>query len=351
MASTKHYGDKPLNFSEKQIRDFFDRHLSKYFHVISQYSFRLAPRQRIGSLRPDFIVVNDRIGSVVLEVKDYKLETILGFRGLQVKLNICDFYGDDGYRKHPHVQADEYIDALAKEFKNAGSELVKRVGKQDFALGSAVIFTNILRSEFVARGFDAHVDMERTIFSEDINYTNGRNITRFLRKWLGRSEFVAALRQSEPEISSQPEIIVPPKTVDPIETRPLPEVPPVAQVQPSSARSVWFHARWAVPALIAVSVAAVALTSRSREAANPIPATDIEVVNNTECLHVRENPSPTAPSKGLLPSGTNAKVLDTASNGWKLVEATVTAPTVNCHAKVGILKGYVNPAYLTPASP
>ncbi|MHC5726439.1 MAG: 3'-5' exonuclease, partial [Nostoc sp.] len=99
-------------------------------------------------LHPDFIVLHPSRGLFILEVKDWKLETIQNINPSTVTL-----LTEDGIKevKHPLQQARDYALAVNKMLEK-DSLLVQQEGKYQGKLvipyGYGVVFTNITRKDF-----------------------------------------------------------------------------------------------------------------------------------------------------------------------------------------------------------
>jgi hypothetical protein len=99
-------------------------------------------------LHPDFIVLHPSRGLFILEVKDWKLDTIENINPLSVTL-----LTDNGIKevKHPLQQARDYVLAVNKMLEKDPA-LVQQEGKYQGKLvipyGYGVVFTNITRKDF-----------------------------------------------------------------------------------------------------------------------------------------------------------------------------------------------------------
>ncbi|MDL2285999.1 NERD domain-containing protein [Desulfococcaceae bacterium OttesenSCG-928-F15] len=122
---------------------------------------------------PDFVLYTPEVGLIVFEVKDWVLSQILGGDQNHFRLLIKD---REESRTNPQKQAREYIFDILNRIKNHGKPLVSTEtgyhGKAKIPVQSCVVFTNILRSEFIEKGLDKILSVKKALFSDDIHSTS-----------------------------------------------------------------------------------------------------------------------------------------------------------------------------------
>jgi hypothetical protein len=120
-------------------------------------------------LQPDFLILNPRRGLLVLEVKDWKAETIKLIDRFSVTLNI------DGRHKrasNPLEQAKQYAhslkDALERDPALVSEPGSAHEGRLAFPWGYGVVLTNISRKTFVDTGLDNVLSPDRVICQDEM---------------------------------------------------------------------------------------------------------------------------------------------------------------------------------------
>jgi len=118
---------------------------------------------------PDFIIYNDSIGLVILEVKDWSLNQILQADKKQFRLYLN---GKEETRKNPLLQAREYFisckEAIQKDGLLISGEGTSK-GNPKVPLSWGVVFTNINKFEFQEKSLDNVVEVEKTFFWDDLH--------------------------------------------------------------------------------------------------------------------------------------------------------------------------------------
>lgn len=119
---------------------------------------------RINERYPDFIILGPDLGILVLEVKDWQLESILN-------ADIENFYlSTSGVHKNPLKQARDYMNILVNELKQ-DKNLIQSEGKYkgnlSFTYGHGVIFTNIDKNSFKSR-FNQVISDQFIIYGDDL---------------------------------------------------------------------------------------------------------------------------------------------------------------------------------------
>jgi hypothetical protein len=128
------------------------------------YDVPMGPR----NAHPDFVVLHPRRGILVLEVKDFKLSTIL-----QADKNTWEIL-DNGVPKNvasPLLQARNYahqvIDALQRDPPLVQPEGPHQ-GKLAFPWSYGVVLTHITRKQFLDAGLNQAMDSNRVICSDEM---------------------------------------------------------------------------------------------------------------------------------------------------------------------------------------
>ena len=124
------------------------------------------------SANPDFIIIDDDLGVIVLEVKDYKKETILG--GNPNNLIIKTDNGEKSV-KNPFLQAKGYAEAINNILEKNDS-LVNREGiykgRLKFPYGYAVIFPYLRIRDSDQMGLDRVIPKNCLFLAEDTRYAS-----------------------------------------------------------------------------------------------------------------------------------------------------------------------------------
>jgi len=127
---------------------------------------------------PDFVTLHPQQGIVVLEVKDWRLETIINANSKQVEL-ITD--RGSVSTDNPFQQVREYmfsvVNTLQREplLVNGGGNFK---GKPVFSYGHGVVFTNITRKQFEQTDLCDVFPPERCIFRDEMTESIDPDIFR-----------------------------------------------------------------------------------------------------------------------------------------------------------------------------
>lgn len=120
---------------------------------------------RVSKRHPDFIILGPDLGLVVLEVKDWKLNSI--------KSADVNFFELEtmGQKVNPLRQARTYMFNIVDNLKK-DRELIKTSenfkGNLKFPFGHGVVFTNISRGVFQDSPFTGIIDEKQVIFQDDL---------------------------------------------------------------------------------------------------------------------------------------------------------------------------------------
>lgn len=121
------------------------------------------------TLHPDFLILNPRRGLLVLEVKDWKAETIQTIDRFSVTLHL------DGRLKqaaNPLEQAKQYAygvkDALERDPALLSEPGSQYQGRLAFPWGYGVVLTNISRKTFAEAGLENVIPPERVICQDEM---------------------------------------------------------------------------------------------------------------------------------------------------------------------------------------
>jgi hypothetical protein len=121
------------------------------------------------NVHPDFLILNPRRGLLVLEVKDWKADTIRSMDRFSVTLNV------DGRQKqtaNPLEQAKQYayslIGVLERDPALISEPGTAHQGRLAFPWGYGVVLTNISRKIFEEAGLSNVIPPERVICQDEI---------------------------------------------------------------------------------------------------------------------------------------------------------------------------------------
>jgi len=128
------------------------------------YDVPMGPR----NTHPDFCVMHPRRGILVLEVKDWKLSTIL-----QADKQTWEIMGDNGPKTviNPLEQARQYAHQVVNALERA-PQLVQpdgpHAGKLAFPWSYGVVFTNITRKQFEAAELQHAIEPHRVLCQDEM---------------------------------------------------------------------------------------------------------------------------------------------------------------------------------------
>ena len=124
-----------------------------------------------GNVHPDFIVFNPRRGLLVLEVKDWKLDTIQS-----MDRNSVDLLTSHGIKRqaNPLEQARQYAHQVVDILK-ADAQLTFSSGRMQgqlfFPWGYGVVLANITRKQFETTNLGEVIEPQRVICSDEMTET------------------------------------------------------------------------------------------------------------------------------------------------------------------------------------
>lgn len=148
---------------EKQVYHFLARVAKPDLDYIVWYSPDIKGRE------PDFILYNDDVGLIILEVKDWSLEQILEADRKQFRLYMN---GREESRKNPFQQAMGYFyacrDAIAKDGELLSADPANH-GKPKIPIHCGVILTNINKLEFREKALGAVIEEDLVFFWDDLH--------------------------------------------------------------------------------------------------------------------------------------------------------------------------------------
>ena len=148
---------------ERQVYHFFTSVAKPDIDYIVWYSPDIQGKE------PDFILYNDTVGLVILEVKDWSLEQILVADRKQFKLFMN---GKEEVRKNPFLQAQGYFHACMDAFTNDGQLLSTdpgSYGNPKIPIHCGVVFTNINKLEFREKALGDIIDEDHVFFWDDLH--------------------------------------------------------------------------------------------------------------------------------------------------------------------------------------
>ena len=128
------------------------------------YDVPMGPR----NTHPDFCVMHPRRGILVLEVKDWRLSTIL-----QADKQNWEIMGDNGPKTviNPLEQARQYANQVHRSLER-DPQLVQpngaHAGKLAFPWSYGVVFTNITRKQFEAAELHEAIEPQRVICQDEM---------------------------------------------------------------------------------------------------------------------------------------------------------------------------------------
>jgi hypothetical protein len=128
------------------------------------YDVPMGPR----NTHPDFCVMHPRRGILVLEVKDWRLSTLL-----QADKQNWEIMGDNGPKTviNPLEQARQYAHQVVKALER-DAQLVQpegaHAGKLAFPWSYGVVFTNITRKQFEAAELHKAIEPQRVICQDEM---------------------------------------------------------------------------------------------------------------------------------------------------------------------------------------
>lgn len=116
---------------------------------------------------PDFVLLHPRQGILVLEVKDWHKDTIVGANSKQVEL-----FGGTGPAENPFEQVRRYMFSVVNTLKCDPLLVIdsgRFKGQPVFAFGHGVVFTNITRRQFEQTDLHEVFPPERCIFRDEMS--------------------------------------------------------------------------------------------------------------------------------------------------------------------------------------
>jgi hypothetical protein len=141
----------------------------------------------IDGREPDFVLLSDRVGLLVLEVKDWALSQIAKANPQRFELKMG---GRTETRRNPLDQAKRYSRLLRqrirKDHRLLSTDPLHR-GKLKIPVGYGVVFANITRSDYLEKELDTVCPADRALFWDDLDGsscghpdTTGRAFTELL---------------------------------------------------------------------------------------------------------------------------------------------------------------------------
>lgn len=135
---------------------------------------------RVNERYPDFIILGPDLGILVLEVKDWQLQSILN-------ADIENFYlSTSGVNKNPLKQARDYMNILVNELKQ-DKNLIQieglYKGNLSFTYGHGVIFTNINKNSFKVK-FNEIISDQFVIYGDELQKVEDERDKKVLLKKL-----------------------------------------------------------------------------------------------------------------------------------------------------------------------
>jgi hypothetical protein len=120
---------------------------------------------------PDFVLFNNRLGLLVLEVKDWSIHQIVSYTPTEFQIRISRKIHK---KKNPDKQAKGYVNALLERLREI-PELVTNMGPYEgqlkIPIGRMVVFPHIVYEQYKARGLQWMIPMERALLEDDMEPT------------------------------------------------------------------------------------------------------------------------------------------------------------------------------------
>jgi hypothetical protein len=151
-----------MTSGERRLAERLEQKLDDDYRL--WYDVPMGPR----NTHPDFCVLHPRRGILVLEVKDWRLSTIL-----QADKQNWEIMGDKGPKTviNPLEQARQYAHQVVKALER-DAQLVqpegKHAGKLAFPWSYGVVFTNITRKQFEAAELHHAIEPQRVICQDEM---------------------------------------------------------------------------------------------------------------------------------------------------------------------------------------
>lgn len=130
-----------------------------------------APPTGAAGKEPDFVLFGDRLGLLVLEVKDWTIRQILSYTPHTFTLRIG---GKTQKKTNPDRQAKGYVNALVDRLRGVREFAAAHPfheGGIRIPVGRMVVFPHIARREYFDRGLQWLIPVERALFREDLEGT------------------------------------------------------------------------------------------------------------------------------------------------------------------------------------
>jgi hypothetical protein len=118
---------------------------------------------------PDFILFGEKVGLLVIEVKDWTSDQIISYN--PHRFTILDS-GKNQKRTNPDRQARGYVNALKERLSDIPeflSNQPKYEGNLGIPIGRVVAFPNISREEYVDSKFKWFIESERCLLKDDLD--------------------------------------------------------------------------------------------------------------------------------------------------------------------------------------
>jgi len=118
---------------------------------------------------PDFILFGEKIGLLVIEVKDWIAHQIISYNPHQFTIRVS---GENQKKTNPDRQAKGYVDTLKETlsaFPDFLSNQPKYEGSLEIPIGRMVVFPNISREEYAGSKFKWFIESERCLLKDDLD--------------------------------------------------------------------------------------------------------------------------------------------------------------------------------------
>lgn len=151
-----------MTTGERRLAERLEQKLDDDY--LAWYDVPVGPRQA----HPDFVILHPRRGLLVLEVKDWRLDTIR-----QASRQTWEILGHDGPKNviNPIEQARHYthqvVDALARD-RQLVAETGSHKGTLSFPWSYGVVFAHITRRQFEGAGLGQAIEPHRVICADEM---------------------------------------------------------------------------------------------------------------------------------------------------------------------------------------
>jgi hypothetical protein len=120
---------------------------------------------------PDFILFNNRLGLLVLEVKDWSIHQIISYTPIEFQVRVSKKIHK---KRNPDKQAKAYVNALMERLREVPEFVTDEgphAGQLKIPIGRMVVFPHIVYDQYKAGGLHWMIPMERALLKDDMEPT------------------------------------------------------------------------------------------------------------------------------------------------------------------------------------